>query len=212
MNAESTAPHIPAVFRTRWFWFTTIILVIVLGGIWILLSGAMLGDSTEASSADLSPAPVAGHPAPDFELKSLNGEIVRLSDFAGKPVLISFWATWCGPCRSEFPDFQEASVENAEALVIIGINHTTADRVELVGDFVAEMGATFPIVLDETGQTAETYQVRGLPTSIFVDKNGIVNEVFAGPIDKAYIESKIDELSSAPANQRGGESINVDSR
>ena len=65
---------------------------------------------------------------------------------------------------------------------------------EFVGDFVAEMGATFPIVLDEDGQVIKTYQVRGLPTTIFVDRNGIVNEVFTGPINKAYIEAKLNEL------------------
>ena len=61
-------------------------------------------------------------------------------------------------------------------------------------DFVDEMGATFPIVLDEDGEVSKTYQVRGLPTSIFVDRDGIVNEIFTGPINKAYIEAKLNEL------------------
>jgi thiol-disulfide isomerase/thioredoxin len=137
---------------------------------------------------------VAGHPAPDFELKTLEGDTLRLSDFKGQPVLVNFWATWCGPCRAEFPDFQEAHVDNADSLVIIGVNSTSADQLDLVDDFVAEMGATFPIVLDETGDTVELYRVLGLPTSVFIDRNGIVNELFTGPINKAYIESKLSEL------------------
>ena len=108
--------------------------------------------------------------------------------------MVNFWATWCGPCRAEMPEFQRAAVDNADDLVVIGINNTANDTPELVGDFVQELGLTFPIVLDETGQVAETYRVLGLPMTVFVDRNGIVNEVFTGPINKAYIEAKIPEL------------------
>ena len=140
---------------------------------------------------------MAGHPAPDFELVSTEGETIRLSDFKGTPVIVNFWATWCGPCRAEFPDFQRAAVDNADQLVIIGVNNTSADQAELVPDFLEEFGITFPIVLDEDGSTAETYRILGLPTTIFIDSSGIVDEVFTGPINKAYIESKIAKLRSA---------------
>jgi len=194
-NATSNRQGNPKIFKTRWFWGLVILLAIGLGGAWILYSQAVTtGGVTGGDAAALAPAPVAGHPAPDFALQTLDGETVRLSDFAGKPVLVNFWATWCGPCRAEFPDFQEASVDNADKLVIIGINNTTADQPDLVDDFVAEMGATFPIVLDQDGKVSESYQIRGLPTTIFVDRDGIVNEVFTGPINKAYIEAKLNEL------------------
>jgi peroxiredoxin len=198
MSAKATTNSMPRkskIFKTRWFWGLAILLALGLGGTWIFYSQAVTtGGVTGGDAAALAPAPVAGHPAPDFELKTLAGETVRLSDFAGQPVLVNFWATWCGPCRAEFPDFQEASLANADRLVIIGINNTTTDRVDLVDDFVAEMGATFPIVLDEDGKVSQTYQIRGLPTSIFIDRNGMVNEVFTGPINKAYIEAKLNEL------------------
>jgi len=194
-KATSNSQSKPKIFKTRWFWGLAILLAIGLGGAWILYSQAVTtGGVTGGDAAALAPAPVAGHPAPDFELKTLDGETVRLSDFAGKPVLVNFWATWCGPCRAEFPDFQEASIDNAGKLVIIGINNTATDQAELVDDFVAEMGATFPIVLDPDGQVSESYQIRGLPTSIFVNRDGIVDEVFTGPINKAYIEAKLNEL------------------
>lgn len=197
MNADVTneTRSDPKILKSRGFWGLVILLALVLGGAWIFYSQAVTsGGVTGGDAATLAPAPVAGHPAPNFELKTLKGETLKLSDFQGKPVVVNFWATWCGPCRAEFPDFQEASVENADDLVIIGVNSTASDQVEWVEDFVAEMGATFPIVLDEEGQVSETYQIRGLPTTIFVDRDGIVNEVFTGPVNKAYIESKLPEL------------------
>ena len=198
MNANATTNDRsakPKIFNTRWFWGLAILLAMGLGGAWIFYSQAVTtGGVTGGDAAALAPAPVAGHPAPNFALKTLTGETIRLSDFAGKPVLVNFWATWCGPCQSEFPDFQQASVDNADKLVIIGINNTATDQREWVDDFVAKMGATFPIVLDEDGKISAAYQIRGLPTSIFIDRDGIVNEVFTGPINKAYIEAKLNEL------------------
>jgi peroxiredoxin len=170
-------------------------LVIVLGSGWIAFSRTLHGPlSPGDETAGLEPAPIAGHPAPDFALPTLDGEIVRLSDFKGKPVLLNFWATWCGPCRAEFPDFQKAAVDNAGTLVIIGINNTSTDQKDQVPAFVEEFGVTYPIVLDETGETAKAYGILGLPTSIFIDRNGNINEVFTGPINKAYIEAKLSEL------------------
>ncbi|NJN97966.1 MAG: TlpA family protein disulfide reductase, partial [Anaerolineales bacterium] len=98
------------------------------------------------------------------------------------------------PCRAEFPDFQKAAVDNAGTLVIIGINNTTTDRKDQIPAFLDEFGITFPIVLDETGDTAKAYNILGLPTSIFIDRNGTVNEIFTGPVNKAYIEAKLSEL------------------
>jgi peroxiredoxin len=191
---ESHQANLP-ILQTRWFWIGLIGLVVILGGIWIVFSQTIRnGNITANKAVNLEPAPIAGHPAPDFELKTLEGETLRLSDFKGTPVIINFWATWCAPCRAEFPDFQQTWVDNANDLVIIGVNNTAADQRDLVDDFVQEMGATFPIVLDEKGETIEVYRVLGLPTSVFIDRNGLVNEVFTGPINQAYIESKLPEL------------------
>lgn len=196
VNTSVKEPQpVPPILKARWFWVALIGLVIILGGLWIAYSRSLLSSlASEGENVTLEPAPVVGHPAPDFALQTLEGETVRLSDFKGKPVLINFWATWCGPCRSEFPDFQKASTDDADKLVIIGINNTTTDQKDQVPAFLKEFGVTFPIVLDETGDTAKAYNILGLPTSIFIDRNGNVNEIFTGPINKAYIEAKLSGL------------------
>ena len=128
-NVQPNTQSEPAILKNRWFWGIAIVLVIILGGVWILFSQAITSNGPIGGNdaVVLEPAPIARHPAPDFELKSLDGNVVHLSDFEGKPVLVNFWATWCGPCRAEFPDFQEASIDNADNLVIIGVNNTAAD-------------------------------------------------------------------------------------
>lgn len=198
MNVDTSVKEpqpIPPLLKARWFWLALIGLVIVLGGLWIAYSSSLLSSlASQGENVTLEPAPVVGHPAPDFALPTLEGETVRLSDFKGKPVLVNFWATWCGPCRSEFPDFQKAAVDNAGDLVIIGINNTTTDQKDQIPAFLEEFGVTFSIVLDESGDTAKAYNILGLPTSIFIDRNGNVNEIFTGPINKAYIEAKLSEM------------------
>jgi cytochrome c biogenesis protein CcmG, thiol:disulfide interchange protein DsbE len=174
-------------------WLGLIAIVLVLGGGWILSSRVLLDAGPLAGG--LEPAPAVGHPAPDFTLRTVDGQELSLSDFRGRPVVVNFWATWCPPCRAEMPDFQAAFIEyQNEGLVIIGVNSTAQDDPDLVPGFVAEFGLTFPIVLDETGEVTSAYKILGLPTSIFVDKNGVVQEVFTGPTNKAYIAAKLPDL------------------
>ena len=198
MSAETSVDNSKSLslLKMRWFWGALIGLVIVTGGMWILFSSSHLVNSGSDRSASLEPAPVVGHTAPDFELATPAGEIIRLSDYRGTPVIVNFWATWCGPCRAEFPEFQEAAVDNAGSLVIIGVNSTSTDQAESIPTFLEEFGITFPIVLDEQGDVVDLYRVLGLPTTVFIDSNGVINEVFTGPLNKAYIESKISELQA----------------
>lgn len=119
-----------------------------------------------------------GNLAPDFQLSTLEGDEVSLSDFRGKRVMINFWATWCGPCRVEMPDMEDFYLKND--VVILAINLTeTEPNVQQVQDFVDEFYLSFPILLDETITVATEYEIRPIPTSFLVDSNGVIqNKAF----------------------------------
>lgn len=194
---EQTYADKPFELIPRWFWSMGVGLILILGGIWLIWTRTPLGsgwDANKSGTISAESAPSAGQPAPDFELKNLAGETIHLSNFKGKLVLVNFWATWCAPCRAETPELQAASVEYKDQLVIIGVNLTTNDTPTQVPTFVEEFGITFPIVLDETGEVSKMYQVMGLPTSVLIDRDGIVRDVRLGPISQAYLEAKLAKL------------------
>ncbi len=185
MNLEAQ----PAQKKMMIPWLGLIVMVIIAGGGWIFVNRI----PQEAQNNQLEPAPVKGHPAPEISLLSTTGERINLSDFRGKPVVINFWATWCTPCRIETPELQELHRERGDEIVIFSVNATQQDGGDIEG-FMQEFGMTFPVMLDTDGQAFKDYGVYGLPTTIFVNKHGVIHEVFTGLVNKAIIESKIPDL------------------
>ena len=143
-------------------------------------------------SAARRPA-AAGEPAPDFTFRDLAGAEVSLSDFAGQPVLVNVWASWCAPCADEMPLLQQLSVDHPE-LVILGVNLTAQDTLADVKAMVDKFDLTFPILLDETGQIGGLYQVQGLPTSFFIDARGVIRRVQVGALPPEYAEETLAEI------------------
>lgn len=143
-----------------------------------------------------APAPVAGAPAPDFTLKSLDGEMVTLSQFQGQPVLINFWASWCLPCRREMPDLVKAyEAHQPEGFVLLGVNLTYQDSLPEVQAFVDEFGMTFPVLLDEDGHvTGDLYRLRGLPLSVFVNREGVIARLHIGALTTSQVEEYVGEI------------------
>ncbi len=136
-----------------------------------------------------------GKPAPDFTLKTLDGQSVSLSDFKGKPVLINFFATWCGPCRAEMPDLQAAWQQyKDQGLTVLAVNLTNQDTVSDVKAYVEQLSLTFPTVLDDTGGVASLYKVGPIPTSYFVDKNGLLSTVQVGAMSRQTMDQRIKKL------------------
>ncbi len=146
-----------------------------------------------------SPSGQKGRAAPDFILERVGGDggALRLSDLQGRPVLVNFWATWCPPCRDEIPEIVRAyEAHKGEGLVVVAVDLQEAD--ETVRDFAEEFGMTFPIVVDRTGEVAQTWHVggpiRGIPSSYFVDASGVIQELFYGPMTDDIIEGNLTEI------------------
>ena len=125
--------------------------------------------------------------APDFRLTDLDGNVVMLSDFRGKTVVLNFWATWCPPCREEMPEFQELwdhrGADGTDDLVVLAVNFLRDDTVGAATKFIEANEFTFVVVFDTTrGDVAARYGVRGLPATFFIDRNGIVRTTALGPV------------------------------
>jgi peroxiredoxin len=137
-----------------------------------------------------------GKSAQDFELKNLDGETVSLSDYRGSPVMLNFWASWCGPCRSEMPYFQQVYEDTewqAANLVILAVN--IGESPSVVGGFTEDNGFTFPVLLDMTGAVAEMYNVRSIPATFFIDERGIIRYSDVGSFSsKAHLEQRLRDL------------------
>ncbi|HWL13395.1 MAG TPA: TlpA disulfide reductase family protein [Ureibacillus sp.] len=133
-------------------------------------------------------------PAPDFNLKTLTGDTVKLADLKGKKVFINFWATWCPPCVEEMPAIQQFYEQhgNDENLVILAVNATDLESdIESVQQFVDKNGIGFPILLDEKGDVSINYEVLTIPTSVILNEEGKVIEQIIGPVSEEMLEEKL---------------------
>lgn len=113
-----------------------------------------------------------GQQAPDFELFNLSNQPVKLSDYRGKKVLLNFWASWCPPCRQEMPDLQKLFKNNQTEINIVAVN--IGEDKATVFDYALSNKLSFPILLDSNRSISQQYLVRGIPSSYFLDENGII--------------------------------------
>lgn len=141
-------------------------------------------------------APQAGFPAPDFSLQTPTGETYTLSELKGKAVLVNLWATWCPPCRAEMPAIQNIYDEyKDQGFIVLAINMTTQDNPLNIAPFATEYNLTFPILLDETGEISAAYQLRSLPSSYFIDREGVISEVvIGGPMAEALLRTRVERI------------------
>jgi peroxiredoxin len=158
---------------------------------------AMLALAASAAGAQ----PVRqGAPAPEIDLPALAGGRVQLSKLRGHPVVVSFWGTFCPPCRDEFPELVRAHATHAEAgLRVVGVNGRDQERsTKNVKKFVDEFAVPFPVALDQRGRARQAYRVVGLPTTVFIDSAGVVQRIHIGPISRGELDRAIAVILPRP--------------
>jgi thiol-disulfide isomerase/thioredoxin len=138
-------------------------------------------------------APTQGAIAPDFTLETVDGATISLSDYRGQPVVVNFWATWCVPCREEMPLLQEAYETHAEdGLVIVGVN--VRESPEAVKKFLQEVGADFPVMIDEDGTVVDRYIVTSLPLTFFIDRDGNLRTLVVGGMTESVLDERLQTI------------------
>lgn len=163
-----------------------LILTFLLGGWWIWQHRL----PTDITASARPAIPRAGNPAPDFSLLNPAGNEISLSGLKGQAVVLNFWASWCGPCRAEMPELQQVYHQfGKKGLVVLGVNQ--GEPVSIVNDFLAQLQLTFPVVLDQQLQVSQLYHVNSLPTTFFIDGDGIIREVVIGQMNAALLKERL---------------------
>ena len=144
-----------------------------------------------------------GQPAPDFELQSLDGKNVKLSDFRGKALLLNFWATWCGPCKIEMPWFVELQKEyGPQGFQIVGVAMDDAS-LEDIAKFAKEMGVNYPILIGKESVGDQYGGIPALPETFFIGRDGKMVDKIIGLKGKGEIEESVKKsLNTQPANSQ----------
>jgi peroxiredoxin len=161
----------------------------------ISLADSLTGIATEKAQ-EQEAVPGVGRRAPDFSLQTLDGDILSLQEFAGQPVLINFWASWCIPCLTEMPLIEAAYTEyQPTGLVVLAVNDTRNDSPEEAEKFTTDLGLTFPILLDSGYKvTYPLYRVIQLPMSFFVDSEGIIQDILIGQMGEEQLRQGLEKI------------------
>lgn len=122
-----------------------------------------------------------GDTAPDFTASLADGSEFTLSDQQDKIILLNFWATWCGPCVREMPAFEKLKEEYGEDVSILAVN--CMENADTVAAFIEENGYTFPIAIDEEGTVSMKYPTQGIPYTLLIDSDGVIQNIYVGAAD-----------------------------
>jgi len=191
-----------------------IVILMVVAAVTLMLFAGVRMSRSRAGVAKLKPVGKNGSVAPDFELRSLDGKQVRLSDYRGKAVLLNFWATWCAPCKIEMPWFVDLQKQYAsQGLQVIGVAMDDSGE-ETIAKFAQQMGVNYPVLIGKEAVGDAYGGVEFLPTTFIIDRQGkVVDRVF-GLAGRSEFEDSIKkalgpavaaaQASAAPAKQEAG--------
>lgn len=192
-------------------WILILVFVLLIGGASVLYSRLSAGAKPDNLSGQNDPPAQTTQPAgedeaadeeppkveaPDFTVENADGEEVKLSDYVGKPIVLNFWASWCSPCKSEMPDFNEAWGELGEEVNFLMVNMTDGARetVDTAKEYVEEQGFSFPVFFDTKSEAAIAYGAYSLPTTYFIDAEGYVVARAVGAIDRDTLQKGLDMI------------------
>ena len=174
-----------------------IVVIVVIGSVICCLCavciscGALILIVNQADSFDLELTPQIGNIAPDFQLESVDGETISLNQFQGKPVLVNFWAVWCGPCQEEMPIIQDRFRQHNPDLVVLAVEEGES-RTDLL-KYLEESEVTF-FVLMGTDSVAQRYGIYAYPTSYFIDANGIIRSIVVGSMSQSDLDAELAKI------------------
>jgi peroxiredoxin len=205
-STPSSVPSDPAPApsrRARWILAGfAVALVVVVGAItWVAVAD---NDDTPKGAAVPAGALRAGGPkvgdqAPDFTLQTLDGKTVSLSDYRGQPVVINFWASWCNPCREEFPMFRQQLADHRGKFVLLGIDYHN-DIASDAKKFAKSQRATWPTLADSDNAVALAYGVRPVPQTFFIKRDGTIAARYYAPVPSSDFPRELAKITKPAAN------------
>src|SRR5574344_49797 len=186
------------------FFIIALVFVLLIGGATVLyrqLGKNIAAEQLATQSTNQSDESAAGETeqkikAPDFTVYDADGNEVHLADYIGKPIVLNFWASWCGPCQSEMPDFHEKYLELGDDVHFLMINMTDGARetVESASDYNKKNGYAFPVFYDTKSVAASIYGAYSLPTTFFIDADGYAIAQATGAIDAETLQRGLDMI------------------
>jgi len=170
------------------------ILILAIALIYLLTVGGFFLHGYLSRQAD--PEQGASAQAADFTVYDLAGNPVKLSDYLGQPVVLNFWASWCGPCKSEMPDFDAAYAQYGDQVQFMMVNITDGmqETLESASAFIAGAGYSFPVFYDTSVEAATTYGVSAIPATYFIDEDGYIVSQNTGALTKEALDAGISKI------------------
>jgi cytochrome c biogenesis protein CcmG/thiol:disulfide interchange protein DsbE len=169
---------------------------IVLLAFFAALIGYTMYNQPLAQEAITEQKPVVGYQAPYFSLKGLDNQTYQLTGSREKPLVINFWASWCGPCRMEAPDLRKLYLKYQKQLDFYAVNVTSNDDPDNAKAFVDAYKLPFPIPMDTKGEVAGQYRINAFPTTFLIDKQGVIRQKIVGMIEPSQFEQELKKLIS----------------